>query len=103
MTLRQRIGSRYAAISALCLLLLVGLIYHEFVIEPSMNHYDENPDLVRYTPAEAIFHLAIPCVLLVGWLVMARTFREVELFAQRVEKVDAESLNVRLPLSLIHI
>lgn len=97
MNLRQRIGSRYAAISALCLLLLVGLIYHEFVIEPWMNHYDENPKLVRYTPAEAIFHLAIPGVLLVGWLVMARTFREVELFAQRVEKVDAESLNVRLP------
>lgn len=99
MSLRQRLGTRYAAISALCLLLLVGLVYHEFVIEPWMNRYEMSPNLVRYTPAELFFHLAIPLVLLMGWLVMARTFREVELFAQRVEKVDAESLNVRLPRS----
>lgn len=99
MKLRRRLGIRYAAISVVCMLLLLGLVYHEFVIEPWMNAYDESPRQARFTWGETLFHLAVPTVLVLGWLIMGRTLTEIERFTKRVEQVHSDNLQEPLPRS----
>lgn len=102
MTLRRKLGLRYAAVAGLCLLLLVGLAHHEFIVEPRVRR-----ELGQLKPsgstwgeyAEMVFHGLIPVVLGVGWWWMRRTLKPINELAQAVERIHPGNLRDPLPQS----
>lgn len=102
MTLQAKLGLRYAAIVGGCLLLLSGLAYHEFIVEPRVRKKMGIPkpadtDFGEY--AEVLFHATIPVVLGVGWWFMRRTLTPINQLTRRIEQVNADNLDAPLPRS----
>ncbi len=100
MTLRTRLALRYGAIIGVCLLLLGGLAYHEFVTEPAQRKalgIPELPETFWGEYAEVFFYGMIPLVLAVGWWFMRKTLAPINALAQGVERIQAENLHETLP------
>jgi signal transduction histidine kinase len=100
MTLRHKLALRYSAIMGVCLLLLGGLAYHEFVAEPAARKalgLPEPPELWWVEYAEVFFYGMIPLVLGVGWWVMRRTLAPIDTLASSVERIHAHNLHEPLP------
>ena len=79
MTITRRLGLRYAFMAAACLLLVVWLGWHEFVVEPAAFAARGVSDLRKDTTAETAtvcFLALIPVMLGVGcWRFGRRYFR----------------------------
>jgi len=102
MTLRRKLAVRYAAIVGVCLLLLAGLAYHEFVVEPRVRKQMGIPKPSGSTwgeYAEIFFHALIPATLGVGWWLMRKTLAPIDDLARGVERVHAGNLREPLPRS----
>ena len=100
MTLRRKLAVRYAAIVGVCLALLGGLIYHEFVNEPRMRQelgIPELPETFGSEVAEVFFYAMIPLVLGGGWWLMRKTLAPINELAQAVETKHADNLREPLP------
>jgi signal transduction histidine kinase len=100
MTLRRKLALRYASIVGVCLLLVVGLAYHEFVTEPLERKalgIPELPEAEWGEFAEVFFYGMIPLVLGIGWWLMRRTLNPLKELARGVERIHAG--NLREPLS----
>ena len=102
MSLKQRLAKRYAAIVVVCLLLLGGLAYHEFITESAMRQRLGIPELPEdewAEFAEVFFYGMIPVVLGFGWWLMRKSLAPIDALAQGVERFHAQNLNERLPRS----
>ena len=100
MTLRRKLALRYAAVVAVCLLLLGGLAHHEFITEPAQRQalgIPELPETLWGEYAEVFFYGVIPLVLGCGWWLMRKTLSPLGKLAQGVERIRAD--NLREPLS----
>lgn len=102
MSLKRRLARRYAVIVVVCLLLLGGLAYHEFITEPGMRHrfgIAELPENGWVEFAEVFFYGMIPVVLGFGWWLMRKSLAPIDALARGVERFDAQNLRERLPRS----
>ncbi len=102
MTLRRKLVLRYAAIAAVCLLLVVGLAQHEFVTEPAERQalgIPELPETAWTEFAEVFLYAMIPVVLGVGWWLLRRTLNPLKELARGVERIHAGNLREPLPHS----
>lgn len=102
MTLRQRRAFRYLAVVVGCLLLLAGLAYHEFVVEPRVRKEMGIPKPSGSTwgeDAEIFFHGMIPVVLGCGWWLMRKTLAPINALTQSVEHLHPGNLCEPLPRS----
>lgn len=102
MTLRRRIGLMYAGIAAVCTLMLVGLIHHEFVVEPRLHCPScPRPSGAAFwaETAEVAFYALIPIALGFGWWLMRRALDPIDAFARRIEHIHARNLRTPLPLT----
>lgn len=100
MTLRQKLIFRYSLIAGFCLLMLLGLAHHEFVVEPRVRKEMGFPKPSGSTwgeYAEMVFHGTIPVVLGVGWWILLRTLQPIHKFTKAVERVHADNLGEMLP------
>ena len=100
-SLRRQLGVRYAMIVAICIVLLAGLAWHEFVNEEAQREaagIPERPEGFWMELAEVYFYGMIPVVLGCGWWVMRLTLKPVDTLAQQVERVHADNLREPLPL-----
>ncbi|HMJ88640.1 MAG TPA: HAMP domain-containing sensor histidine kinase [Candidatus Acidoferrum sp.] len=102
-TLRRRLALRYAAIVLVCLVLLVGLAHHEFVVEPAEKKRLGIPDVHELSEwaeiSEVVIYAMIPVVLGFGWWMMRKTLAPITALAQSLEQIDAENLHEPLPRS----
>jgi signal transduction histidine kinase len=100
MTLRTRLYLRYAGIVLGCLLLLLGLAHHEFIVEPAQRRALGIPGIPEDLPgeyAEVFFYSMIPLLLGGGWWMMRRTLQPIGALARRVEQLHADNLKEPLP------
>lgn len=102
MTLRRSIDLRYAAIAAAFAVLFIGLIHHEFFVEPGL-HCSSCPKpagLARLAEfAEVFYYAMVPIVLGVGWWVMRRAFAPIDTLTNRIENIQVNNLRATLPLT----
>lgn len=102
-TLRRRLALRYASIVAGCVLLLLSLAHHEFVVEPAEKQRLGIPDVHDASEwaeyAEVFIYGAIPIVLGMGWWIMRKTLMPITALAQSLERIDVENLKNPLPRS----
>lgn len=99
MTLRARLALRYSILIGICLLLLAGLAYHEFVTEPWQREVygiPETPGNWFSEYVEVFIYAAIPIVLVAGWWSMRSTVAPINELATRVDQIRLE--NLRTPL-----
>ena len=102
MTLRKRLALRYGLIVGACLLLLGGLVEHEFITEPRERKalgIPELPETLWIEYAEVFFYGMIPLVLTGGWWLMRRTLAPIGKLAEAVEQIHAGNLRQPLPRS----
>jgi signal transduction histidine kinase len=102
MTIRKRLALRYALIVGACLLLLAGLVHHEFVTEPRQRKalgIPELPETLWGEYAEVFFYGMIPLVLTGGWWLMRRTLAPISKLAEAFEHINAGNLRQPLPRS----
>ena len=103
MTIIKRAGLGYAAIAAVCLVLVSWLAYHEFVEEPKEFAERGVPELHKDVSAElstVIFLAAVPALLGIGWLWMHRILKPLRELAGVVEKIDTNNLREPIPRSM---
>ena len=95
MTIRRRLTVRYALIVAACLVLLGGLVHHEFITEPRERKALGIPEL-RETLwgeyAEVFFYAMIPLVLGVGWWFMRQTLAPITELTRDVARMHAGNI-----------
>lgn len=102
MTLRRAIAIRYAIIVGACVALLVGLLHHEFFVEPELHCPScPRPAGAAYWAevSEIFFYAMVPLVLAAGWLMMRRALAPIRLLASRVQNINANNLRTALPLT----
>jgi signal transduction histidine kinase len=102
-TLRQRLALRYGAVVAICLLLLAGLTYHEFVQEPHMFRQlgiqePAGGEFAEFT--EIVLYGAVPLIFALGWRFVRRSLKPIDDLARGVEQFHALNLQERLPRTL---
>ncbi len=100
MTLRRKLALHYAAVVAVCLLLLGGLAQHEFITEPGQRKalgIPELPETLWGEYAEVFFYGMIPLVLGCGWWLMRKTLSPIGQLAHGVERIHADNLRAPLP------
>jgi signal transduction histidine kinase len=99
MSLRQRLNLRYFAIAGVCLLLLAGLAYHEFITEPRVRRELGIPELPPQWGeySEVFFYALMPLVLGGGWWLMRRTLAPIDALARNVDRVCLGNLREPLP------
>ena len=103
MTIIKRAGLGYAAIAAVCLVLVSWLAYHEFVEEAKAFAERGVPELHKDVSAEistVIFLAAVPALLGVVWLWMHRVLKPLRELATAVEKIDTNNLREPIPRSM---
>lgn len=105
MTLRRKLSIRYAVIVGVCLLLLSGLAWHEFVNEPRMRReagIPELPESFWAEYAEVFFYGMIPVVLSSGWWLMRKMLSPLDRLARKVERIQTDNLREPLPRTFNH-
>lgn len=101
-TIVRRLGKGYAAITAVSLVLVTWLGYHEFIEEPSEYAAKGYKDIHHDTEAELFtvcFLAAVPIMLGLGWWWIARVLSPLKTLLAAVQKVDSHNLLHPLPLS----
>ncbi len=102
MTLRAKLTLRYGAIIGVCLVLLTGLAYHEFVTEPTQRRAMGIPELPKTIWGEYVelfIYGMIPVVLGAGWWFVRRTLAPLHALALRVERIHPDNLGEPLSRS----
>ena len=100
MTLRRQLAWRYAAVAAVCLALLAGLVHHEFLTEPRQRKalgIPELPESQWGEYVEVFFYGMIPFVLAGGWWIMYRTVAPLKTLSAAVERIQANDFGTPLP------
>ncbi len=100
MTIRNQLALRYTLVAGVALLLLAGLLHHEFVVEPRQRKTFDIPDYPQsfFTEyAEVFIYGMLPVVLGGGWWLMRRTLAPITKLTQEVEQMQADNLHRRLP------
>jgi signal transduction histidine kinase len=101
-TLRQRLALRYGLVVAVCLLLLGGVTYHEFVREPAMFRrlgIQEPPAGELGELAEVLLYAGVPLIFILGWWFVRKSLKPIDDLARGVEGFHAGNLQARLPRS----
>jgi signal transduction histidine kinase len=96
MTLRQRLALHFGAVVAVAVLLLGGLLYHEWATEERLRALlpPERQDEARWgDTTEVVVYSLIPVVVVMGWLLTRRSLQPLTTLAQTVERIDVESLH----------
>ena len=99
-TLRRQLALRYSIIVGVCLLLLAGLAYHEFVTEPWHREQlgiPEAPETWWIELVEVFFYGMIPVILTVGWWSVRKTLNPIDELTRGVERIHADNLDEPLP------
>ena len=100
MTIRKQLALHYTMIVGVCLLLLGGLVHHEFITEPRQRKalgIPELPETIWGEYAEVFFYGMIPLVMTGGWWLMRRTLAPISALADAVERINAGNLREPLP------
>jgi len=101
-TLRRQIDVRYAGVAGVCGLLILGLIHHEFFVEPRL-HCASCPKASGWMLwgeiAEVLLYAMMPVVLGVGWWLMRKTLVPIDALAKRIEHIHARNLHTPLPIT----
>lgn len=100
MTLRRRLGLRYAAVVAVSLLVLAWLTYHEFVEEPEIfrRHGIPTDDALYASElGEVLIYAVLPAIFIVGWWWVRKSLVPIDDLAKGVERFHPENLQERLP------
>ncbi len=99
MTLRQRLNLRYLLIVGVCLLLLAGLAYHEFITEPRVRRQLGIPELPPQWGeySEVFLYALMPLVLGGGWWLMRRTLAPMDALTRQVDQIGLDNLRDQLP------
>jgi signal transduction histidine kinase len=101
-TLRRRLALRYGLIVAICLLMLAGLTWHEFVQEPHLFRelgIKEPPGSEFAELTEVVLYAGVPLIFLLGWWWVRQSLKPVDDLARGVERFHAANLAERLPRS----
>lgn len=102
MTLRRNLAWRYSLVVTVCLCLLAGLTYHEFVREPRMLRelgVQEPAEFHLAETAEVLLYGVVPAVFAFGWWFVRRSLRPVDQLVRAVERLEVTNLGERLPRS----
>lgn len=99
-TLRRRLAWRYGLIVAVCLLLLAGLSWHEFVQEPHMFRQlgiaePAGSEFAEIT--EVFLYAGVPVIFAFGWWFVRRSLKPLHDLARTVEGFHPRNLAARLP------
>lgn len=100
MTLRRRLAVRYVVVVGICLVLIAGLGYHEFVVEPRVRRelgFPKPSGSQWGEYAEIVLYSLLPIVLTGGWLVMSRSLSPIDDLTRKVERIHADTLSTPLP------
>lgn len=100
MTLRQRLALHYGAVVLVALLLLGGLVYHEFATEKRLREMlppDRQHEAEWGERAEIVAYAMIPVILLAGWWLTRRSLRPLSELTKTVEHVTVQNLRQTLP------
>ncbi len=100
MTLRRRLAVRYVGVVGVCFILIGGLGYHEFVVEPRVRRelgFPKPSGSQWGEYAEVVFYSLLPVVLTGGWLVMRRCLSPIDDLTRKVERIHADNLSTPLP------
>ena len=100
MTLRRRLAVRYVVVVGICLILIAGLGYHEFVVEPRVRRelgFPKPSGSQWGEYAEIVFYSLLPIVLTGGWLVMRHSLSPIDDLTRKVERIHADTLSNPLP------
>jgi signal transduction histidine kinase len=101
-TLRRRLALRYGLVVAVCLLMLAGLTWHEFVQEPHMFRQlgiEEPPGREFAEVTEVLLYAGVPLIFALGWWWVRHSLKPVDDLARQVEQFEARNLAQRLPRS----
>ncbi len=108
MTIRSRLTFWYGGIMFVSLLLMIGLSYHEFVVEPRSRPPGKLVEAQedQAEDAEDIFGIllwcGLPAVALAlggGWWLMRKTLAPVASLTQAAERINERNLGEQLPRS----
>jgi signal transduction histidine kinase len=100
MTLGKRLALRYGAMFGICLLLLGGLVHHEFITEPRERQTPGAPELPETfwgEYAEVFFYGMLPVVIACGWWSVRRALAPLGMLTAGVERMHAGNLQEPLP------
>ncbi len=95
MRLRQRVALHFGAVAAIALMLLGGLIFHEFATEARLRALlppGRQGEAGWGNSIEVVFYSLIPFILVAGWWLTRRSLQPLTTLAQTVERIDIESL-----------
>jgi hypothetical protein len=103
MTIIRRLGLGYSVMTAVCVLLVTWLGYHEFIEEPAEFAARGVPDIHKDTSAELStvgFLAAVPALLGIGWWWLRRVLAPLRALSEAAEKIDPHHLKEPLPRSM---
>ena len=108
MTIRSRLTLWYGGIMFVSLVLMIGLSYHEFVVEPHSRPPGKMVEMVedQEEDAEHVFGILLWCGLPAaglalggGWWLMRKTLAPVAALTRAAERVNERNLGEQLPCS----
>lgn len=103
MTIIRRLGLGYSVMTAVCVLLVTWLGYHEFIEEPAEFAARGVPDIHKDTSAELStvgFLAAVPALLGIGWWWLRRVLAPLRALSEAAEKIDPHHLKEPLPRTM---
>jgi signal transduction histidine kinase len=102
MTLQQRLAWRYGLVVFAALVLLAGLIYHEFATEQRLRAAlppERQAEAEWGESVEVVMYAMIPVILAGGWWLTRRSLTPLSDLAQAVERIQLDNLREQLPRS----
>ncbi|MGC3958247.1 MAG: HAMP domain-containing protein [Verrucomicrobiota bacterium] len=101
MTIRTRLTLWYSGVLLTSLILMVGVIYYEFVIERAQHKAEgKPPDTVRHEIFEVVLYYGVPTGVLTiigGWLLLRKALTPLHQLAAAAEQLQLHNLRQELP------
>lgn len=101
MTIRTRLTVWYAGVLFISLILMIGVIYYEFVVERAERRAEgKPPDSTRHEIFEVVLYYGLPTGLLTvvgGWLLLSKALKPLNRLAAAAEQLQLHNLRQELP------